>query len=63
LFWKKHFGPIRLYCNSKFLESISLYKLDLLYDEINVDILDNIIFENLDSHPEFISELRQRYWD
>ena len=28
-----------------------------------LDILDNIIFENLDSHPEFISELRQRYWD
>jgi hypothetical protein len=53
LFWKKHFGPIRLYCNSKFLESISLYKLDLLYDEINVDILDNITYD---------SKILSKYW-
>ena len=46
LFWKKNFGPIRLYCNSKFLETISLYKLDSLYDEINVDILDNIPYNS-----------------
>jgi hypothetical protein len=42
LFWKKHFGPMRLYCNSKFLKTISFYKLDTLYDEINIDVLDNI---------------------
>lgn len=53
LFWKKYFGPIRLYCNSKFLETISLYKLDSLYDEINVDILDNITYS-----PKILS----KYW-
>jgi hypothetical protein len=53
LFWKKNFGPIRLYCNSKFLETISLYKLDLLYDEINVDILDNITYN---------SKTLSKYW-
>jgi hypothetical protein len=53
LFWKKYFGPIRLYCNSKFLETISLYKLNLLYDEINVDILDNITYS-----PKILS----KYW-
>ena len=53
LFWKKYFGPIRLYCNSKFLETISLYKLDLLYDEINIDILDNITYS-----PKILS----KYW-
>ena len=35
----------------------SMKKLKKLY------MLDNIIFESLDSHPEFISKLRQRYWD
>lgn len=53
LFWKKYFGPIRLYCNSKFLETISLYKLDSLYDEINIDILDNITYS-----PKILS----KYW-
>ena len=53
LFWKKYFGPIRLYCNSKFLETISLYKLDSLYDEIIVDILDNITYS-----PKILS----KYW-
>ena len=42
LFWKEHYGPIRLYCNSNFLESIKEYNLDVLYDEINTEILDNI---------------------
>lgn len=40
LFWKEHFGSIHLYCNSKFLQTISKYKLDSLYDEINVSCLD-----------------------
>ena len=53
LFWKKYFGPIRLYCNSKFLETISLYKLDSLYDEINVDILDNITYS---------TKILSKYW-
>jgi hypothetical protein len=45
MFWKRHFGEIRLYCNSKFLESIKEYKLDLLYDDINVEDLNNIPYK------------------
>lgn len=42
LCWKKYFGSIRLYCNTKFLETITKYRLDTLYDEINVTCLDNV---------------------
>lgn len=52
MFWKKHFGEMRLYCNSKYLESIKEYKLDLLYDHINVDDLNNIPYK----------ESLKKYW-
>jgi len=43
LFWKEHFGEIRLYCNKKFLDTISKYRLDTLYDEITVISIDDIL--------------------
>jgi hypothetical protein len=45
LFWKKNFGPIKLYCNTEHLKMISKYQIDSIYDEINVFELDNIPYE------------------
>lgn len=44
--WKKHFGKINLLCNSEFLIEIKKYNIDILYDNINTDILDNINFKD-----------------
>lgn len=47
LFWKKHYGHIKLYCNQEFLDYIKPYGLDKAYDEINIDVLENIPFKPL----------------
>jgi hypothetical protein len=47
LFWKKHYGSIKLYCNQEFLDYIKPYGLDKAYDEINIDVLENIPFKPL----------------
>ena len=52
MFWKQNFGEIRLCCNSKFLDSIKEYNLDGLYDDINVDILNDIPYK----------ESLKKYW-
>lgn len=46
LFWKKYYGSIKLYCNQEFLDYIKAYGLDKAYDEINVDVLENIPYKN-----------------
>jgi hypothetical protein len=40
IYWKRHYGPIKLYCNQKYLESISKYGLDEEYDEIDTQFLE-----------------------
>lgn len=39
-FWKKNYGPIKLYCNQKYLESITKYGLNEEYDEIDTQFLE-----------------------
>ena len=46
LFWKKNYGPIKLYCNQRFLDTLKQYNLDQCYDEINVDLLENIPYKS-----------------
>ena len=46
LFWKKYYGSIKLYCNQEFLDYIKPYGLDQAYDEINVDVLENIPYKS-----------------
>ena len=46
LFWKKKFGPIKLYCNERFLNTLKIWNLDKCYDEINVELLENIPYKN-----------------
>lgn len=54
LFWKKNHGSIKLYCNSYYLKTIKKWGLNNLYDEINTDCLDNIIYqEYLDKYWSF----------
>lgn len=48
LHWKKFYGPIHLYCNSLFLETLKSYGMDHLYDSINVEFLDSISSEKLE---------------
>ena len=46
LFWKKTYGPIKLYCNERFLETLKSYNLDKCYDEINTELLENIPYKS-----------------
>jgi len=39
-FWKKNYGSVKLYCNQRYLDSISKYGLDEEYDEINTQFLE-----------------------
>lgn len=39
LFWKKHFGPIHLYCDETHLNAISKYGIDKLYDSVNTTLI------------------------
>lgn len=52
LFWKKNEGKISLYCNTKYLDFIKKWRIDLLYDEINTECLDNIPYK----------EYLHKYW-
>jgi len=45
LFWRFKHGPIRLYCNEKYLDLLKKYNLHILYDEINTELLENIPFK------------------
>lgn len=40
--WKKHMGPIILYCNKTYLETIKKYNVDSIYDDINSDFLEDL---------------------
>ncbi len=53
LFWKKNFGKIKLICNKKYLDYICKYNLDKLYDDINVELFNNIPY--LDYLPKYWS--------
>ena len=43
--WKEHYGQIKLYCNKRFLDSISKYGLDKEYDFIDTEFLETIPFK------------------
>ena len=45
LFWKKNYGPIKLYCNKKFLETLKQYDLDKVYDEVNTTLMESIPYK------------------
>lgn len=45
MFWKYKHGPIKLYCNEKYLEILKHYNLHILYDEINTEVLENIPYK------------------
>lgn len=52
--WKKHYGPIKLYCNQEFLDYLKEYDADQFYDEIDVHTLENIPYkEHLDRYWSF----------
>lgn len=54
LFWKKNHGKIGLYCNSNFLKYLKKWNIDVLYDYINTDVLDNTPFkDHLDKYWSF----------
>jgi hypothetical protein len=54
LFWKNNQGSVKLYCNSKYLEFIKKWNLDVFYDDINTECLDNIPYkENLKKYWSF----------
>jgi hypothetical protein len=44
--WKKHYGPIKLYCNKRYLETISKYGLDKEYDFIDTDFLETVPYKD-----------------
>lgn len=44
--WKKNYGPIKLYCNQRFLESISKYGIDKEYDFIDTEYLESVPYKD-----------------
>ena len=50
--WKKNYGPIKLFCNRKYLESISKYGIDKEYDSINTNVIETVPYK----------EDMKRYW-
>ena len=46
LSWKKNYGPIRLFCNQQFLDSISKYGIDKEYDFIDTEYLESIPYKD-----------------
>lgn len=46
LFWKEKYGPIKLYCNKKFLNTLKIWNLDQCYDEINTSVLEDIPYKD-----------------
>lgn len=54
LFWKKNQGEIHLYCNQNHLNSLKKWKIDELYDSINLDCLYDMPFtEHLEKYWSF----------
>ena len=41
LSWKRFHGPIQIYCNTKYKQTLQKWGLDSLYDKINTDVIDN----------------------
>jgi hypothetical protein len=41
LSWKRFHGPIHLYCNTTYLNTLKKWGVDTLYDSINTHIIDN----------------------
>jgi hypothetical protein len=52
LFWKKHYGPIKLYANDVHLDLIKEYGIEQEYDEVNIDLINSMPYFNKSS----------RYW-
>jgi hypothetical protein len=46
LFWKKNYGPIKLYANTEYLDTIKKYGIEKEYDSINTELLDSIPFND-----------------
>ena len=44
--WKKNYGPIKLFCNQRFLDSISKYGIDKEYDFIDTEYLESIPYKD-----------------
>jgi hypothetical protein len=44
--WKKNYGPIKLFCNQKYLESISKYGIDKEYDFIDTEYLESVPYKD-----------------
>jgi len=45
LFWKKNFGPVKLFCNKKFLKTLKHYGIDQYYDDINTVLMESIPYK------------------
>ena len=41
LTWKKYQGPIHLYCNKRYLETLRIWGIDTVYDFIDTETLEN----------------------
>lgn len=41
LSWKKFHGPVHLYCNTTYLNTLKKWGVDVVYDSINTEIIDN----------------------
>lgn len=50
--WKKNYGPIKLFCNKKYLESISKFGIDKEYDAIDTELIETVPYK----------EYMKRYW-
>jgi len=50
--WKKNYGPIKLFCNKKYLESISKFGIDKEYDFIDTEFIETVPYK----------EHIKRYW-
>ena len=53
LFWKHKWGSIGLYCNQEYLDYLKQYNLDVLYDDINVDFLEQTPYKQY--YPKYWS--------
>lgn len=49
LFWKGIYGDINLYCNKSFYERVRYWGLDKYYDTINIDLLENLSNDKLNT--------------
>jgi len=46
LFWKKNYGPIKLYANTEHLNILKKYGIEKEYDSIDTDLLDSIPYKD-----------------